>query len=215
MAPRSLANVLGDFQRSLRESSRLANDAYRWSQPLQPGVRPQISQKRRHAITELAFLTSFLAWEIFLEHSFILYLMGKGAPRGPAPVRYAFPPSLSAAIDWVAEGKEYAQWTSPPHVRGRAERFFRNGRPFAVALRSNQNVLEEAQIIRNAIAHKSANAQKKVERIVRARMGGVLPPNITTGKFLGTTVPGSAPPISFLDFYLERLESCAVQIVPS
>ncbi len=165
-------------------------------------------------MTELAFLRGFLAWETLLEESFILYLLGQKPPRGRAPHRYAFPPSQRAAVDWVAEGRPYARWTIAKDVSARAERLFRDGRPFAPVLRENQNLLEEARIIRNAIAHESTSAQERFENFVRIKLG-TLPPNATVGSFLGTTVPTSAPPVSFLEFYFGKIEFTARQIIPS
>jgi len=165
-------------------------------------------------MTELAFLRGFLAWETLLEESFILYLLGQKPPRGRAPHRYAFPPNQRAAMDWVAEGRSYARWTVATDVSRRAERVFRDGRPFAPVLRGNQNMLEEARIIRNAIAHESMSARDKFENLVRTKLG-TLPSNLSVGGFLGTAVPTSAPPVSFLELYFGKIEFTARQIIPS
>lgn len=163
----------------------------------------------------MAFLRAFLAWEVFVEESFILYLVGQRAPRGRTPTRYAFPSNLDMAAQWVVpEGRSYASWTMPQHVSSRAERFFREGRPFAAVLRGNQNALDEARIIRNAIAHKSMSAREKFEALARNKLG-TLPNNLTVGAFLITTIPLSTPPISFLESYIARVEIAAAQIVPS
>ena len=213
MATRRLANVLADFRKSLRESRQLASDAYTSALPPAPGKPPLLSQKRQHAMTELAFLTAFLAG-LFLSELH-LYLMGKLPPRGKPPARYAFPPTHDTAMEWVIpEGRDYAQWTAPRHVSGRAERFFRGGRPFSPVLRANQNVLDEARTIRNAIAHKSVNAQEKVEKIARNKLGA-LPPNFTVGRFLVTPVPGIVPATTFFDLYLTRIELASALIIPS
>jgi len=210
VAQRQLRTVLAEFLGSLRECRRLSADAYRWSLP---GAQPHISRIRRDNLTEMAFLRAYLAWEVFLEESFILYLAGQNAPRGRKPIRYAFPPNMAFAMQWVIpEGRSYAGWTIPIHITNRAERFFRNGRPFAAVLRSNQNSLDEARIIRNAIAHKSMSVRDKFETLVRNKMG-ILPPNLTVGSFLGTTTPGTAPPVSFLEAYLGNIDLAARQIV--
>lgn len=215
MARRSLQAVLDDFVRNLRDARGLAADAYLWSSTTGTGTHPRISQRRRDAITELAFLRAFLAWETFLEECFVLYLSGQKAPRGRPPARYAFPPNQKTAMEWlVPEGRRYARWTIAAEVSSRAERFFRDGRPFAPILRGNQSVLDETRIVRNAVAHDSANAQEQFEALVRNRLG-VLPPKLTIGGFLGMTVPGRTPPSSFLDFYGGRIEFAAQQIVPS
>src|ERR1017187_1752751 len=172
MARRSLKTVQKDFVRNLGESRRLATDAYRWSLSSGAGKSPLISRHRKDSLTELAFLRAFLAWEAFLEESFILYLAGASPPRGRPPKRYAFPPNQQIAMDWVIpEGDRYAKWTIASAVSNRAERFFRAGRPFAPILRSNQNVLEDARILRNAIAHASISTQQKFETLVRAKLG--------------------------------------------
>ena len=57
-------------------------------------------------------------------------------------------------------------------------------------------------------------ASEKFEKIVRTRLT-TLPPGLTVGGFLGTTDPGSAPPVSFFEFYIGRIDLAARQIVPS
>jgi len=166
-------------------------------------------------MTEMAFLRAFLAWESFVEESFILYLSGQKPPRGRAPNRYAFPPNHKTARDWlIPESRDYAEWSMPTQVSARAERFFGAGRPFVPVLRSNQNALDEVRIIRNAIAHKSVSAREKFGRVVRTKLG-TLPPNLSVGGFLGTTAPGSTPPVSFLEFYVAKIDLAAHQIVPT
>jgi hypothetical protein len=75
-------------------------------------------------------------------------------------------------------------------------------------------LLDEARIIRNAIAHESRSTEEKSRDLVRRKLG-TLPPSLTVGGFLATTVPGSAPPISFLEFYVSKIEFAAQQIVPT
>lgn len=177
-------------------------------------ARPLISAVRRDAMTELAFLKAFLAWESFLEQSFMLYIIGRKAPGAARPQRYVFPPSLTHAAEWVVpEGRPYATWTDAARISARAERFFHGGRPFAVTLRANQNTLEEARILRNAIAHASSSTQQKFENLARRKLR-TLPPDSTVGSFLATTVPRSAPPSSFFEFYTDQLGTYAAQLVP-
>lgn len=166
-------------------------------------------------MVEIAFLRAFLAWETFVEHSFILYLSGQKPPRGRAPRRYAFPPNQETASRWLRpERASYAVWTDAQSVMGRSERFFREGRPFAPVLRGNLAMFDEAKAIRNAIAHTSQSAREKFESLVRQKLRS-LPPGMTVGGFLGAAVPGAAPPISFLEFYVAKIEFAAQQIVPS
>lgn len=210
-----LSSVLNGFLQTLQECRQLATDAEIWSQPGSQGTRPYISAKRRNYITEMAFLRAFQAWEVFIEESFILYMWGQKLPRGRAPSRYAFPPSHKIAMEWVIpEGRDYAQWTVAQHVTARAERFFKTGAPFSSVLRGNQNALDEIRTVRNAIAHKSLAARLKFEKMVRDKLS-TLPPHLTVAAFLGMTEPRISPPVSFLEYYVGKIEFAARQIVPS
>lgn len=193
----------------MQDCKLLAAYGYRWSLP---GSQPHISRAGAESITELAFLRSCIAWEAFLEESFILYFIGRSAPRGHAPRRFAFPPSRRAAEEWVKEGRNFASW-SEPSVIDRARRFFRNGSPFIPALRSRQNGLDEMRTIRNAIVHGSGDCRKKFETLARNKLG-TLPPRLKVGGFLNHTANPN-PPQSFLESYLGILETVAQQIVPS
>jgi hypothetical protein len=162
---------------------------------------------------ELAYLRAFLAWESFLEESFILYMLGKKPPRGSGARRYALPPNRQLAHEFAAEGAAYARWEAPK-VTARANKFFENGYPFTPALAGHQAALEQATTIRNAIAHGTANTQLKFEKLARDKLGS-LPSGMTVGVFLDTAIPNESPPRSFFEFYLEEIEAIANRIVPS
>lgn len=147
---RQLHSVLNELLRSLHDSGRLAADAYTWSAPGPDGMRPHISAKRRDHITEMAFLSAFQAWEVFVEHSFVLYLWGRRPPKGSALNATCSLPTTRRPRRWVVpEGRHFAEWTDASRVIGRAERFFRAGQPFAAVLRGNQHLLEEMRTVRN------------------------------------------------------------------
>ena len=213
MAARRLVTALAVFLRCLKDARDLADDAHQWSIPAQPGARAQISAQRRDTLIEVAFLRAFTGWEIFLEETFLLYLLGHRPPKGQPPRRYGFPPSREAASEWCAESKEYAKW-NVSDVRWRADRWFRNGKPFTPALQGQQSRLDQLITIRNAIAHESSAARGKFETLVRIELQA-LPPNTTVGSFLITRKPNSNPPISFMEFYLNEVKRVAQNIVPS
>src|SRR4051812_27779037 len=111
MARRKLERVFSEFSAHLTECKLLATDADNWSRAA-PGAAPHLSGARRDAIIELAYLQAFLAWENFLERTFILYLTGHRAPRGRVPFRYAFPPDHKTAHSWmIPEARPHAEWT--------------------------------------------------------------------------------------------------------
>ncbi len=212
MAARRLVWVLTAFSRSLKEARELAADAHIWSIPVQPGARAQISPQRRDTLTEVAFLRAFTGWEMFLEETFLLYLLGHRPPKGRPPHRYGFPPDRESASEWCAEGREYAKW-NVHDVRRKADRWFRRGEPFTPALKGQQSRLDQLITIRNAIAHESSAARGKFEALVRNELQA-LPLNTTVGGFLMTTKPNSSPPISYMEFYLNEVQQVAQNIVP-
>jgi hypothetical protein len=212
MAARRLGTALNTFARTLNEAKNLADDARQWAIPPVPGARAQITTQRRDLLIEIAFLRAFTGWEIFLEETFLLYLLGHHPPKGLPPRRYGFPQDKNAASEWCSDGKEYAKWNSAD-VRRRANRWFKDGKPFTPALQSQQSRLDQLVTIRNAIAHESSAARTKFEGLVRIELQA-LPPGITVGGFLLTLQPNSNPPISYLDFYLGQVQQVALNIVP-
>ena len=212
MAARRLVTALTVFSRRLEDARDLADDAHKWSIPAQPGARAQISHQRRDTLTEMAFLRAFTSWEIFLEETFLLYLLGHQPPKGSPPRRYGFPPNKEAASEWCTEGRGYAKW-NVSDVRRRADCWFRHGKPFTPALQGQQSRLDQLTTIRNAIVHESSVARSKFEILVRNELQA-LPPNTTVGSFLITTSRNSHPPISFMEFYLSAVKRLAKIIVP-
>jgi len=211
MAAARLVSALVSFARTLDEARDLAEDANKWSVPPQPGRRAQITVVRRDILTEVAFLRAFTGWEVFLEETFLLYLLGHKIPKAQ-PRRFGFPPNLNAVAEWCSDGKEYAKW-NVSDVRRRANRWFKDGKPFTPALQGQQSRLSQLITIRNAIAHESSSAKLKFENLVREELP-TAPANMSVGTFLLTTKRNAAPPISFMEFYLGQVEQVARNIVP-
>ena len=210
-APR-LISALTAFGRSLEDARDIAEDARDWAIPTSPTTAAQITTQRRDVLTETAFLRAFIAWEVFLEETFLLYLLGHRLPKRSAPRRYGFPPSREAATEWCSDGKAYSKW-SVSEVRKRADRWFKDGKPFTPALQGQQSRLDQLTTIRNAVTHVSPDARTKFENLVRQELG-YLPPNTTVGGFLITAKPATTPPQSFMEFDIEQMELAATNIVP-
>lgn len=212
MAAPKLVSALVAFSRTLDEARRLAIDAQKWAIAKKPGARPQITAQRRDLFIEVAFLRAFTGWEVFLEDTFLLYLVGHKAPRATRPVRCGFPADRAAASEWCTDGKDYTKW-NVSDVQRRADRWLRGGNPYTPVFQGQQTNMNKLVTIRNAIAHDSSNAKGRFETLVRDELGA-LPPRTSVGSFLITTVPNSAPPVSFMEAYLDKLELAAERIVP-
>lgn len=209
-----LSAVLAHLNKSLRRTEQLAANAHLWSMARFPKGLPRFTVQHKNMVTELAFLRAFIAWEAFLEESFVLYLWGKDPPRGNAPQRHAFPSNRKHAERLAFEGKAYADWTVLGEVATRAERFFRGGRPYSQVLKSRQNRFGDMKTIRNAIVHSSGHSETQFKRLVRRKLQ-TCPPSMTVARFLDMTIPQSSPPESFLESYVAEMRFAAERIVPS
>jgi len=206
--------VLRDFNTSVQQSLNLAAAARQWISPAQGPRHPKFTMAHQAMLMELAYLKSFLAWESFLEESFVLYLWGKKTPRRYAPKRYVIPTTREYAIALtLPEGRHYTDWDNPEVVLNRARRFFVNGEPYENVLRTHINLFQSLQVIRNAIVHRSTSSQARFEFLVRNELGA-FPSSLSVGRFLGMAQPSSSPPVSFLEHYLTQILGSAQQIVP-
>jgi hypothetical protein len=206
--------VLRDLDESLRQSQRLAIAAKQWMLPNQGPQRPRFTIAHQDMLIELAFLRSFLAWERFLEESFVLYMLGKKSPRHYSPRRFIEPPKREYAIQLtLPENRQYADWDNHEVVLIRAHRFFVDGQPYERVLKTQSYLFQELQTIRNATVHRSTSSHEKFQKLVRNKIGS-FPPHLNVGRFLATTEPKSSPPASFFDYYLNHLLQSAYQIIP-
>ena len=83
------------------------------------------------------------------------------------------------------------------------------------ALSGRRLFFEEMITIRNALAHSSQHSQEQFKQLVRSKLSGSYPPNLTVGGFLSMTIPSTSPPESFLDDYLDNLSTLAGLIIPT
>lgn len=209
-----LTSAHHDLMRNLRRTEALASAAQQWTLLSTPEGIPRFSTDHMHLVTELAFLRSFLAWEVFLEESFVLFLLGKRAPKARPANRKVVPRSRTVAMQLMKGERDWADWTVPSTVLHRAERFFDQGEPFSSVLKDQQSKLEDIKCIRNALAHSSSYSREKFENLVRRELK-TLPVGLTVGGFLSMAVPASSPPMSFLEYYIIHLRVAADRIVPS
>ncbi len=204
-----IAATLEEFEAAIELTSR----AQVWQQNLRYLSQARFTKGHYSQINELAFLQSFLTWEAFLEEAFILYLLGKKAPTGFHPQRHAIPLNRQHAEDLLASDARHTDWTAADRVIARATRFFNAGRPFVGAIRPRVNMLNNLKTIRNAISHRSAESFEKFETLVRNELT-YYPNGMTPGTFLMMLVPGATPPKTYLQSYVETLQTMAETIVP-
>ena len=213
MSHNAIEPVVAHFLRSLMQARSLASAAHQWLDPNFGPRSPLFSPSHTYALIELAFLRSFLAWESFLEESFLLYILGKKPRhRKLARKRYVLPAGHKHAQTFLLpEGGSYAEWDKPDKVLARANKLLRGGEPFESAISPRRNTLLDMHAIRNALVHRSDTSRLSFEKVARNSLG-TLPPNITVGSYLDTLLPHSTPPLTQLEAYLVAIEKAADQI---
>lgn len=168
------------------------------------------NRRLQDILHETAFMRAFIAWERFLEETFLGYLMGQRGLNGRACHRFYTPPNGQAAREFlrIASGRRgYLDWTEPSGVIERAEAVFRGGGCF-VRLRLQSQVLQDMKRVRNAISHDSDDARAKFEELVRRELT-TLPRGCTPGRFLRTRAPAAQQPGSFFDGYVGSVQALA------
>ena len=198
----SLLNVLIELEKQIKSSKNLVTKIKNLGLP-----RIQVE-----IIVELAFLRAFMAWESFLEESFIRYLVGGKLYSGHSPRRFVNPPNLGRATKIIlGEGKEYIGWNSASSVIARSEIYFEAGEPYKNALIGAVRDIDNMNTIRNRIAHKSTSSRSKFNDFIRREFGyGVS--GMTPGRFLlRNTI--SNPQINYFGYYLVIIDTAAREIL--
>jgi len=197
----SLSHVLYDIESQIHSSRNLVAKVKKMRMP----------QIQVELVAELAFLRVFIAWESFLEQSFLRYLVGARSRSGQLPAKYVNPKNLDHAQQIVYSGKDYFQWNSASKVVQIAETYFKDGEPFKPILQGITAELKEMTTIRNRIAHRSTSAREKFNTLVRKNFGHGIP-GMTPGRFLLTPTSSSSQS-SFFDNYIEIIGAAGFLIV--
>lgn len=139
------------------------------------------SKKIYDAIVEHCYMQIFLAWEKFLESSFILYLNAGADLQGNTYIRYGIPKDREHAYNMIKGTKNYPDWTNINDVRCLAKIYFENGGPYSII----ENIpveFEDIKIIRNRISHVSEKSIKAFERLLAKTIMQTI--NVGVGDFL-------------------------------
>jgi hypothetical protein len=199
--PLKISHVLVDFQKGTDSSTNLVSR-----------VRDVgIPRTQLEIVAEMAFLRIFVAWESFLEESFIRYAAGAASPSGYTPIVLTRAQNLGHALELVSSGRDYAHWNSASEVIRRAALYFQDGEPYRSALEPASIELDEMNTIRNRITHKSVHSKHHFNAFVRRKFGyGIR--GMTPGRYLLTSSP-TLPPNTSLDYYIEVMKIASGKIV--
>jgi hypothetical protein len=168
---------------------------------------PLWSAPQTQFITESAFLKMFIAWESFLEKSFLLYLMGNNSVTGNVIVKFATPVSEDHANKMLIGTMKYVDWSTPETVKKFANIYFDNGEPYETVISSIHGHLADLKIIRNASAHLSSTTSANLDRLA-TRLLGVPSVGISVYTLILSNDP-TLPPNTILQSYQSYLDSAA------
>lgn len=196
----SLSHILKDLERNINNCQNLITKVKNLRMP-----RIQVE-----IITELAFLRIFIAWENFLEESFIRYLVGAKSPSGYSPKRFVNPPNMEIAKKIIlGERREYIRWNSSGEVIARSEIYFKGGEPYGDVLRGAATDLNDMNVIRNRITHMSTISKAKFNNFVRRRFGHGKR-GMTPGRLLLTPLDTQT---TFFDHYVYIIKTTSEIII--
>jgi len=163
-------------------------------------------------LAELSFLRIFLAWEEFLEETFIRYMRGAKTGSGYGPRCFVNPTTLEHASQILTSPRQYVDWTTPSEAIKRAKLYFHQGEPYASALLGATEDLQDMNTIRNRIAHSSAHAKQQFRSLV-LRKFGYNPAGMGPGRLLLHTIPPHGQQ-TFFEHHANVILTLSAMIVP-
>lgn len=176
------------------------------------GGNYKVAANLRKFINESAFLKMFVAWETFVESSFIDYLINEESILLRRPAKWATPIDRKHANQIIIGNQKYMDWSNPEIVRTVSKIFFHQGYVFDTALSAINADLMDMKTIRNSAAHLSSTTSDKLDGLA-TRILGTPCVNYTAYQLLFTNDPRSgAAAQNVLDRYLTLVDIAAEQI---
>jgi hypothetical protein len=155
-----------------------------------------------------AFLMLFMAFERFLEQSFVCYMLGQSGINNNVVECFVRPTSEDHALDILRGIKPYPDFTNRDIIVKLAKNFFQEGGTYQ-SLNEFAPIFEEIKKIRNAITHTSIESEKNFLSFARVKLGAV-PSNLNTAIFLNTIESHSN--ISYFVYYRDHIKSVVDKI---
>ena len=180
----SIAAVHSEFSAAQSRVSSLLTTA----RTLQSPNGHHIHVRYLEELAGLGLLKLTLAWETFLEETFLRYLCGAKSSAGVAPnLVVARASTLGSAYQNELAGKLFLTW-NPTGAMKRANRCFTAGAPYDPVISGAAGDLNDMIAIRNRIAHRSPYSVQEFQSVVRRHLTFV-PKGMTPGRFLLTPLP--------------------------
>ena len=196
--------ALQEFQASTGQANAIIAAAYR----VDPASNFFFTATEQAVLVESAFLRLFVAWEAFLESTFVNYMLGTQSLQGNVLQRYVSPRNVDHAHSMVVGGMRYADWSTPDVVRKLAKLFFDGGEPYETVLAQIHADLLDLKTVRNAAAHLSSTTSTQLDSVA-SRVLATPVVGMTVARFVLHRNPRSATGESMMQTYSATLHAAA------
>lgn len=167
-----------------------------------------LPQNQREFITDSAYLKLFIAWETFLESSFIKYMLGETSVLGNSITRYVQPIDEQHANKLLIGTQKYVDWSNPEIVKRLSNLYFISGNPIDTFVSSTMVDLFDLKTIRNAAAHLTSTTRQQLDSVGTRRLKRSCT-NLKVSDFIFAIDPDSAAGETILTTYLNKLDIAA------
>jgi hypothetical protein len=199
-----IALALHEFQASAGQANAIIAAAYR----VDSTNNFFFTATEQAVLVESAFLRLFVAWEAFLESTFVNYMIGAQSLQNNVLPRYVSPRDLDHAHSMVVGGMRYADWSTPEVVRKLAKLFFDGGEPYETVLAQIHTDLLDIKTVRNAAAHLSSTTSTQLDSVA-SRVLSTPVAGMTVARFVLHRDPRSATGESMMQTYNATLKAAA------
>lgn len=204
------------FETSVNSAVALARagEIARAEAPTNTDTYREFRPSRLEALYELAYIRTFIAWEQFMEGSFIRMMCDYQSPIwSPVyPEGISAHPTLATAKSALYSGAEYLLWWNPTKVMARSQKWFDHG-PHETVVAANFARLEWFAAARHRIAHGSHQVREELDKATMG-LAGRRYPGSSAGRFLRDWKPDSQPRERWLATIATELIGLAKQIAP-
>lgn len=161
----------------------------------------------------LAALRICLAWEDFLEESFLKYLCGAVAPSGYVPTLLTPTlQSMATARQTLSGNNSYLKWDRQSAIT-RAGSVFDQAEPYAQTFQFVGQTVADLYVVRNRFAHRSEYAATRFRALVLA-LYGFNPNGMTPGRLLTQMHPDPQVGLPVLEALANRVKAARQLVVP-
>lgn len=169
--PYKVAYLRKNFLADVESAEKLVEKVRSLSNFNPSGPPRSLHHKHVHRVVELAFMGVVSEWEDFLEQTFIRYLAGGESDNAfAANLKVGASTSTQHSYEILSQNsrydpsRDYLRFSDPKWTLGQAEFFFVGGKPYDL-LRPKLGLLQDANMIRNRIAHSSEKCKSDFKTV--------------------------------------------------